>query len=267
MIEVVSGVVNRMKAQTGLKTQRGELMLNEIAPDIWIAEGGSVSFFGFPYPTRMTVVRLGDGSLWICSPIALTPPLAADVNALGPVRHLVSPNKIHHLFLKQWAQQWPAAKLYASPGLRRRRRDLTFAAELGDAPDPAWAEDIDQVIFLGSLFMDEVVFFHRASRSLIVTDLIQKFDPATLHGWRGLLMRVDGLVGPNGSTPRDWRLSFWNRQAARAALRKALAWNPRRLIIAHGEWVRDDGRAALARSMRWLAHDTEEATRAARHAQ
>ena len=114
-------------------------MLNEIERDIWVADGASVPFFGFQYPTRMTVVRLADGSLWVCSPIALSPPLANAVNALGPVRHLVSPNKIHHLFLKDWARAWPDAKLYASPGLARRRRDLTFARKLADTPDPAWA--------------------------------------------------------------------------------------------------------------------------------
>ncbi|MBW1685482.1 MAG: DUF4336 domain-containing protein [Deltaproteobacteria bacterium] len=227
-------------------------MLTEIDRDIWIAEGPSVSFFGFPYPTRMTLVRLSDGGLWLCSPIELTDALAGEIKALGPVRHLVSPNKIHHLFLGQWAQAWPEAKLWASPGLARRRRDLSFDGELGDAAEPAWESDIDQLIFRGSFALEEVVFFHRASRSAIITDLVQKFDPATQRGWRGLLMRLDGLVGPEGSTPRELRLTFWNRRAAREALRKMLGWNPQRLIIAHGQWVRENGREALARSLSWI---------------
>ena len=227
-------------------------MLTEIDRDIWIAEGPSVSFFGFPYPTRMTLVRLSDGGLWLCSPIELTDALAGEIKALGPVRHLVSPNKIHHLFLGQWAQAWPEAKLWASPGLARRRRDLSFDGELGDAAEPAWERDIDQLIFRGSFALEEVVFFHRASRSAIITDLVQKFDPATQRGWRGLLMRLDGLVGPEGSTPRELRLTFWNRRAAREALRKMLGWNPQRLIIAHGQWVRENGREALARSLSWI---------------
>jgi hypothetical protein len=227
-------------------------MLTEIDRDIWIAEGPSVSFFGFPYPTRMTLVRLSDGGLWLCSPIELTDALADEVRALGPVRHLVSPNKIHHLFLGQWAQAWPEAKLWASPGLARRRRDLSFHGELGDAAEPAWESDIDQLIFRGSFALEEVVFFHRASRSAIIADLVQKFDPAAQRGWRGLLMRLDGLVGPDGSTPREWRLTFWNRRAAREALRRALAWDPQRLIIAHGQWVRENGREALARSLSWI---------------
>jgi hypothetical protein len=74
----------------------------------------------------MTVVRLSDGSLWVCSPIRLSETLKASIDEQGPVRHLVSPNKIHHLFLEEWARVWPEAKLYASPGLARRRRDLAF---------------------------------------------------------------------------------------------------------------------------------------------
>jgi len=74
--------------------------LKRIGEDIWIAEGGCVSFYGFPYPTRAALVRLGCGGLWFWSPIAFDPELQSEIDALGPLRHLVSPNKIHHLFLK-----------------------------------------------------------------------------------------------------------------------------------------------------------------------
>ncbi len=228
------------------------MSLTPIAPDIWIADGPPVSFFGFDYPTRMSVVRLADGSLWACSPIALTPALASEVEALGPVRHLVSPNKIHHLFLGDWSRRWPEAALYASPGLARRRRDLHFDADLRDAPDPAWAGQIDQVIFHGSFVMEEVVFFHRASRTAIVTDLVQRFDPDAIHGWRGWLMRLDGLVGPDGSTPREWRLSFLGRRAARHAKSTLLSWNAERVVIAHGECVHERGRDVLERALSWI---------------
>jgi hypothetical protein len=227
-------------------------MLTEIEKNLWIVEGGAVRFLGIPYPTRMTVVRLADGSLWIHSPIQLDSALTEELQALGPVRYLISPNKLHHLFMGEWAERWPEARTYASPGLAKRRKDLRFDAELGDRPEPDWAEEIDQVIFRGSFAMEEVVFFHRPSRSVIVTDLVQKFDPASLAWFQRAVMRLDGMVGPDGSTPREWRLSFWNRRAAREALRKALAWDPERILLAHGEWVRGNGREALERSLRWL---------------
>jgi len=227
-------------------------LLTSVDRDIWIADGPCVSFLGFPYPTRMTLVRLSDGSLWVCSPIQLDDPLRVAVNELGAVRHLVAPNKLHHLHLGDWRDAWPDAKLYASPGLARRRQDLSFDAELGDEPHPAWAADIDQVIFRGSFAMQEVVFFHRSSHTAIFTDLVQRFDPVTLHGWRRVVMRCNGLVGPQGSTPREWRLSFWNRQAARRALAKVRAWNPQRAVIAHGEWIPENARSVLDRSLAWI---------------
>lgn len=227
-------------------------MLQKIDQDIWIADGPNVSFYGFPYPTRMTVVRLHDGGLWICSPIPLGAVAAGELDELGPVRHLVSPNKIHHLFLPEWKAAWPAAKLWASPGLARRRRDLTFDGELGDEPPEAWADEIDQVVFHGSFAMEEVVFFHRPSRTAVVTDLVQRFDASGMSWWRRAIMRLDGLVGPDGSTPREWRLSFWKRDAARAALKEVLQWDPKRVVIAHGEWIHNDGRAVLERALSWI---------------
>lgn len=223
------------------------------ATDLWLAEGPVVRFLGvFPYPTRMAVVRLRDGALWLWSPVAWNEELAEELEALGRVRHLVAPNKLHHLYLGEWVQRYSEARLYAAPGLARKRPDLGWHAELDDAPDPAWAGEIDQVVFRGSRFMEEVVFFHRASATALVCDLIQRFDPAMLRGWRSLLMRADGLVGPDGSTPREWRASFLSRRRAREALRTALAWSPQRLVIAHGVLPEEDGRSALERGLRWL---------------
>jgi Domain of unknown function (DUF4336) len=227
-------------------------MLEEFAPSLWTADGPVVSFYGFPYPTRMAIARLADGSAWVWSPVGLTPELARAVDAIGPVRHIVSPNKIHHLFLKQWAERWPDARLYAPPGLTQRKPELHFDAELGDQPDPAWAADVDQTIFHGSLAMEEVVFFHRPSRTAIVCDLVQRFDPARATGLRGLVMRLDGLVGEGGSTPREWRLSFLRRGPARAARARVLAWKPERLVIAHGACARENATEILARALAWI---------------
>ena len=227
-------------------------MLEEFGPSIYTADGPTVSFYGFPYPTRMAVVRLSDGNVWVWSPIALSDELVNSLTALGPVRHIVSPNKIHHLFLAEWVERWPAARLYAPPGLANRRRDLTFDEELGDQPNPAWAADIDQVIFHGSLAMEEVAFFHRASRTAIVCDLIQRHPEATMSGWKGMLMRLDGLVGKDGSTPREWRASFIGRRKAREAREKVLSWQPDRLLIAHGECAQSGATSVINHALGWI---------------
>ena len=227
-------------------------MFEEIGPSLYLADGPVVSFYGFPYPTRMAVVRLSDGSAWVWSPVALSDDLFNSVDAIGPVRHIVSPNKIHHLFLAEWGERWPEARVYAPPGLAQKRPDLRFDAELGDDPDPAWKADIDQVIFRGSLAMEEVAFFHHASRTAIICDLIQRHPEATMTGWKGMLMRLDGLVGEHGSTPREWRASFLRRGKARAAREKVLGWKPERLLIAHGECAQTGATSIIDKALGWM---------------
>lgn len=227
-------------------------MFREFAPSLYIADGPVVSFYGFPYPTRMAVVRLSDGSTWVWSPVALTEELLKLVNDIGPVRHIVSPNKIHHLFLAEWANRSPDALLYAPPGLAQRKPDLHFDAELGDEPAAAWATDIDQVIFRGSLAMEEVVFFHRESRTVIICDLIQRHPATAVTGWKGVLMKLDSLVGEHGSTPREWRASFLRRGKARAAREKVLGWNPERLLIAHGECAQTNASKIIEEALGWI---------------
>lgn len=227
-------------------------MLETFGPSLYVAEGPVVSFYGFPYPTRMALVRLSDGSVWVWSPVALTEALAAEVEALGPVRYIVSPNKIHHLFLAEWAKRWPEAQLYAPPGLAQRKPELHFDAELDDTPDPAWAGEIDQVIFRDSLFMEEVVFFHKASGTAIICDLIQRHSPDKMSGWKGALMKLDGLVGEHGSTPREWRASFLRRGAARAARAKVLGWKPNRLLIAHGACAQSGATEIIEGALAWI---------------
>jgi hypothetical protein len=227
-------------------------MLEAFGEELWIADGPTVSFYGFAYPTRMAVARFPDRKLWLWSPIEWTPELGRALDALGEVSALVAPNKLHHLFLGKWAEQYPAARLYAAPGLKKKRPDLTFTAQLGEEAPTHWEGVIDQVVVGGSFAMNEVVFFHRPSRTALVCDLIQKLDANAFSGWRRWAMQLDGLVGPDGSTPREWRATFTNRKAARAALNTILEWNPEQLILAHGPIFAEKAGDIIASSLHWM---------------
>jgi hypothetical protein len=220
---------------------------------VWIFDGPPVSFFGFAYPTRMTVIALSGGRLWVHSPIHLDKDLRVRIDELGKVAYLVSPNKLHYLFLSEWKEAYPHAEIYASPGLRRRRKRVSFDHDLADAPPSEWAGEIDQVIVHGSWAMGEVEFFHCASKSLILTDLIQKLDPTKYGRVARLLMKADNLCAPDGQAPREWRWTFFgNRNKVRHAVHKMLDWNPDRVVIAHGEWCRSNGNEFLRDGFRWV---------------
>jgi hypothetical protein len=236
-------------------------VLKRAGEDIWIIDGPIIemAIYGtsLPFPTRMTIVRLNDGGLWCHSPIALTPELKAQIDALGPVRHLVSPNKIHYAHIGTWARAYPGAITWASPGVRaratRQNIEVTFDADLQDEPPPQWVADLDQLIFRGSRFMDEIVFFHRKSATLILADLIENFERDRVSGCYRWLVQLSGSVDPDGKAPLDMRMTFWgHKDQARGCLTRILQWKPEKVILAHGRWYENNGIAEVRRAFRWL---------------
>jgi len=156
----------------------------------------------------MAVIRLSDGSLLIWSPIRLTEDLRAAVDAIGRVGHIVAPNSLHHLSLAEWKRAYPEATLHAPPGLRKKRGDIVFDANLGDMPSPDWAGQIDQVLMHGNLITTEAVFFHVNSGTVLFTDLLQQIPPDLVSGWRAVIAKLDLMVGPEPSVPRKFRIAF-----------------------------------------------------------
>ncbi len=226
--------------------------LRQIGERIWLRDGPVVHAYGLPFPTRMAVVRLDGGGLWIWSPIRLDEDVRREVMTLGEPRFAVEPNKLHHLALAQWLATWPSLRCWPPPGLTKKRRDLLFATELTDEAPAEWRGEIDQLLVRGSLFMTEVFFFHRPSRTCLVGDLVQRHDPASLTGWQRWIMR--GCVGPDGGTGWDARLSFVQRgPGALPPPSRARSIGHRvSSIIATGALPTGDGVEELRRSFRWL---------------
>jgi hypothetical protein len=152
-----------------------------LGPDIGIVDGpfeyltvGRVRL-PLPFTTRMTVVRLSNGDLFLHSPVKFDERLAKELKELGKVRHLVSPNQFHYAHIGEWAKAFPETIAWASPRVRRRVRarrvDVEFTRDLEASAPRDWRREIDQVLFPGGYFK-EFIFFHKASRTLILTDTI-----------------------------------------------------------------------------------------------
>ncbi len=236
-------------------------ILKPLAQELWIVDGPIVHMAALglraPFPTRMTVVRLPDGGLWCHSPVAPDSALFAAIDALGPVRHLISPNLLHYAHIAAWKQRYPQATAWASPGVRERAAsqhiEVRFDADLDDAPPPAWAATIDQLCFRGSRVMPEIVFLHRTSASLILADLIENFEAAKLPTPMRWMARLGGVLDPDGKAPLDMRLTYvGHKDAARACLARMRAWQPQRVILAHGRCYLENAVAELSRAFRWL---------------
>lgn len=218
-------------------------MLVQLAPNLWHMECGMTAA-GVPVSSRMTVVRFEDGRLWLHSPVRFGAAVRDQLAALGEVTWIVAPNLAHHLFAGHCQRLFPDAALYGPPGLARKRTDLTGLHPLGERVEPAWAGELDQVRFPVPL-VQETAWFHRASGTLIMTDLVQCWCGPL--DWRAALYaRVTG-VRDRVDVPRTVRLVAREKNAA-AAARSVLAWPFTRVITAHNAVIERDAHALVTRA-------------------
>jgi hypothetical protein len=224
------------------------------ADDLWIVEGPTVRDMGFWFTTRMTVARLSDGSVWIDSPVPAPPETLRRITELGPVSYLVAATPRHFWRLESWHTLFPDAQLWASRAtpLTLKKGRLPLTGILGDDAPQAWAGDFEQLIFRGNPLLEEVVFFHKRSRTLILDDLIQIHPAVKGNFVRNALFRLSGVSDPDGGVPLDIRLSFIHRSVARQCLQSLLAWDFDKLIIAHGHCIPHNAKAFVERAFRWL---------------
>ena len=206
---------------------------------------------GLPIRTRMTVIRLGHGRLFVHSPVPLDAARRAAIEALGTVAFIVAPNRFHHVFIRAWREGYPDALVCAAPGLPAKRPNVRFDRVLGDRAEPEWEDELAQHWFAGMPALNEIVFFDRASRTLLVTDVCQHItarDPRAVTWLAGALG-----VRARLAMSRSLRLLMLrDRRAARASRERILAWNIERVIVAHDTIVERDGREAVRRALAFL---------------
>jgi Domain of unknown function (DUF4336) len=226
--------------------------LEQFAEDVWTVDGPSVQFIGLAFPTRMIIVRLVDDSLWVNSRVVVRGEVLDEIKGLGDVKYLVAPTKLHVWRLEAGHKLFPDATLWAAPQIPREFKHLPFAGTLGDEPPINWAQDLEQLVFKGNLLIEEVFFFHKRARTLIVADFIQNHRRAAGKAFQNVLVKFGGVAYPNGGVPRDIRLTFTNRKLARRSLEKVLSWDFDRLIIAHGVCIAGDAKRFVREAFQWL---------------
>jgi hypothetical protein len=197
----------------------------------------------------MTVVRLQDGGLWLHSPIRLDDELIAELRALGEVRAIVCPNKMHHLFAHTAVAAFPEAQLFGAPGLAKKRPDLVgmveFDTEMTNVPSE-WQQDLDHAFFAGIPLGNETVWLHKPSRTLILTDSCQ--------WWQGelslpvLIFAKLTDARDRLAIPRTIRMSIKDRAAAAQSAQQILTWDFDRVIVAHNSIIETSGKEAVRRA-------------------
>ncbi len=204
-------------------------------------------FAGIAMGTRMTICRFRSGALWVHSPVSPDAALCAAIRALGTVRWIVAPSRLHHLGVPDFARAFPDAALYASPRLPAHRPDIPFRAVLGDQPESDWADELDQARVEDLRWLDEVVFFDRAARTLILTDLCEE-GSADWPPFSRIAARLAGIYERH-APPRDIRWMLRRRPAAtRRLVERILSWDFDRMVLAHGRLIESGAKEVFRRA-------------------
>ncbi len=218
-------------------------MLHALAPGLLVVER-PFRYLGVEIGTRATVVTLDSGELLVHSPVRFGEDLRAALAPLGPVRHLVAPNRMHHLALAGWTRAYPGAALHGAPGLPPKRPDLAFATVLDDLAPRAWAGQLEQCLLLGAPRYNEIAFLHRPSGTLVLAD--------ALFGWGPehppLTRLTSRLIGAYGRGARPHNALFGeivHPAALRESIERVLGWEFDRIVISHGRIVERGGREVL----------------------
>ena len=182
-------------------------------------------------PLRSTVIQLRNGESLMISPL---PKIRTQVAALKDLKitSLVTPNLFHHLGLKAALSLFPQAQLWGAPGFKNKRSDLLWTGILTQ-DQPSWLDEVHLYPLKGMPKVNEVLFYHPLTQTLVVTDLI--FNLKGLSTWPEHL--IFGLFGTfnrlNFSRLFKWAVK--DHQAFRNSLIPILDLPMKSVVVAHGQ--------------------------------
>lgn len=224
------------------------MALQELVPNqIWYAQQ-QLPFGLIKIQTRMTVIRLHDGGLWIHSPIEPTPSLQAELLGLGDVRFVLAPNRTHHLFFHRFLKAFPHANGFIAPGLAEKVSELSQYPVL-PSPEP-WQSDFDSWFMDGLPVLSETVWFHKTSGTLLLTDLLFSFGNNN-SGLEKLIARLLGVYDRLGMS-LTMKLMTKNKLALRRSIEPLLLLPVRRIVLAHDQVIEEQPTLRLKEAFEWL---------------
>lgn len=224
-------------------------MFGQIAADIWAHEKDVDLALGLNMPGRATIMRLPDGRLVIHSPLPIDDATAKQIDALGEVRFLVAPNALHWMYLKAAKERWKDARVLASPVLAKKLGSFPFES----LPETGRIEGMEGIRIeriQGAPDIQEHVFLHEASRSLVVGDLLFNIQECRSF-WMRLFLRLGGTWKKTAQSML-WKRLVKDRAAAARSASDILSWDFERLIVAHGDVVEDDARGRARKALAWM---------------
>ena len=227
-----------------LRAEQNELI--QLSQNLWTAKCPQ-KFLGLEFGARMTVIRFSSKELLLHSPVPIDDMLKKEIDSLGEVKFIVAPNKFHHLHVRKCKELYPEAQLWGAPGLREKLKDIKFDGEICEETRFGPEGELEQFIFRGIPSVNEAVFYHHESKTLILTDLLFNFNEDISTGFK-LILRLDGIYGG----PKVSRLTSYillkDKDKAHESAQKLLSYDFDRVVLAHREIIPTGGKEIVRKA-------------------
>jgi len=229
--------------------------IRSLTSDIKIFTVPFARFGIIPFGGRSTAVRLRDGSVFVAASHPLTPETKTAINEMGPVKYIVALDAEHTGYTKDFAAEWPAARLIGPYPVLESKKELNWAGVFGRDEQPLGPEltqsgEIKAQYFDGHANKD-IAFLHTDSKTLIQADLLFNLPAIESYGsaakgsgtWPFSYL-IKGM-NPYGKT-HQYLISMVSKDKANmaAGAKVVSGWDFNRIIPCHGEVIEGDGKQA-----------------------
>lgn len=203
-------------------------------------------FKNFFLPVRSTILKLNNGDGVMISPIEFSEADWSEIRSNLNVKHIIAPCDLHHLHVKSAKRHARDAKLWATHDLAVKRNDVTWDQEL--LPQKWTLTDEIEIVPIEGANTHEVAFFHKKSKTLVVTDLL-----FNLHNRKGILPWIVLHVFGTWNRPaisRWFKTTIKNKLKFRMSVEKILALDFQTIVMAHGDIITENAKSVFSNALR-----------------
>lgn len=218
--------------------------MRKLAEKLWV-KTYPLSVLGTSHGRTVTIIRLNAGKVILHSMAPFSEADIQEIRSIGEPGWLVEAMLLHDTYAREGRERFPGVPFLGPAGFDK----VVGFPTLPLIPTPEeWSGEINVVEVKGAPSLREHVMLHRASRTLILADLIFNFSSEE-QGWDRFFHRYIAGFKRYPGMSRIFRLCIKDTPAFKASIDEIMALDFDRIVVGHGEVIERDGKALLKRGL------------------
>lgn len=229
------------------------MSFTQLGDSIWVKHF-DFKFLGAPMGKTTTVIRLGE-DLLVHSAAPMGSEDVEAIKALGNVRWLMEGSRMHDTFAASLRAGFPEAMYLVPPRFPLSAEVMAPSEKLRSKALPeAWTGEIEMERVLGVPALEEHAVWHRASKTLILSDFV--FNIGLPPGRRvPFFFRWVSGIKAFPATSRLVKLAVKDRGQVKKSVERILAWDIEQIVVGHGEVMAVNAKDLLKQALNWALAD------------